>query len=438
MRAAGKGWAGDEALPGVVSGSERQTALSPFRVRSFRFQWPADLSTSWAFEMETLILGWYVLVESGSVLMLTVFGALQYLGTLIAPMMGVAGDRIGTRNLLCLLRASYTMLSACVATLAFTGMLTPELVLVFAGLLGIVRPSDMGIRSSVVAEIVPAHHLVSAMGIARTTSDSARIVGALTGAGMFAALGMAPAYALVTVFYAAGCLFTLGVARAPSAAAMAVEAAAGATRPSPWRDLREGILYVWNTPHLLAGMWLACLVNLVGFPLSLNLLPYVAKSIYLTDQTGLGYLVAGFAGGALLGSTTMSFIGGWIRPGRMMIVFACLWHLMLLIFAQVETASVGVVVLAIAGFTQSFSMVPMSVMLLRTAEPRFRGRVMGVRALAVYTLPIGLLTAGALIERIGYPATATLYAGFGILVTLLIAVYWRNAVWRIDGAANAR
>ena len=42
--------------------------LAPFAVRSFRFQWPADLATSWAFEMEALILSWYVLVETGSVL----------------------------------------------------------------------------------------------------------------------------------------------------------------------------------------------------------------------------------------------------------------------------------------------------------------------------------------------------------------------------------
>ena len=49
--------------------------LAPFRVPSFRFQWPADLLTSWAFEMENLILGWYVLVETGSVVLLTLFGA---------------------------------------------------------------------------------------------------------------------------------------------------------------------------------------------------------------------------------------------------------------------------------------------------------------------------------------------------------------------------
>src|SRR5438128_6370306 len=85
----------------------RSSMLAPFRIRSFRFQWPADLLTSWAFEMEMLVLGWYVLVETGSVLFLTVFGALQYGGTLIAPMIGVASDRIGHRNLLSGMRAFY-------------------------------------------------------------------------------------------------------------------------------------------------------------------------------------------------------------------------------------------------------------------------------------------------------------------------------------------
>jgi hypothetical protein len=67
--------------------------LPILRIRSFRFQWSADLLTSWAFEMETLVLGWYVMVNTGSVLWLTVFGSLQYVGTLAAPMVGVLGAR---------------------------------------------------------------------------------------------------------------------------------------------------------------------------------------------------------------------------------------------------------------------------------------------------------------------------------------------------------
>src|SRR5439155_16042654 len=126
----------------------RRHAFAPFRNRSFRFQWPADLLTSCAFEMETLILGWYVLVETNSVLFLTVFGALLYGGTLIAPILGVASDRVGHRNLLAGMRAIYAVVAATLMAFAFSGVLSPLLVCVMAAVTGIVRPSDMGLRGA--------------------------------------------------------------------------------------------------------------------------------------------------------------------------------------------------------------------------------------------------------------------------------------------------
>src|SRR5437588_13100686 len=85
--------------------------LAPFQVRSFRLRFRADLLTSWGLEMENLVLGWYILVETGSVLLLTLFWALQYLGTLLAPLIGMAGDRVGHRQVLCAMRACYAALA---------------------------------------------------------------------------------------------------------------------------------------------------------------------------------------------------------------------------------------------------------------------------------------------------------------------------------------
>src|SRR5688572_31404303 len=113
-------------------------ALAPFRVRSFRFQWPSDLLTSWAFEMEQLILGWYVLVETGSVLLLTLFASLPYIGTLLSPLFGVMGDRLGHRNVLCGMRAIYTILATTLMIFVFTGMLTAVYVFIIAALMGMV------------------------------------------------------------------------------------------------------------------------------------------------------------------------------------------------------------------------------------------------------------------------------------------------------------
>jgi hypothetical protein len=298
-----------------VSAPSRAPALAPFRVRSFRFQWPADLATSWAFEMELLILGWYVLAESQSVFMLTVFASLLYIGTLLAPISGVIGDRIGNRNLLGAMRGLYTILASILMTLAFLEAVTPAVVLGIATVLGLVRPSDIGVRAALVGETMPGDHLMGAMSIQRTTLDSARIVGALTGAGLVATLGMGPAYVVVVSFYAASCLLTFQVDRAhPARHRAAIPGVA--QRPSPWRDLWEGLAYVWNTPHLFGMMCLAFLVNVTAFPLFNSLMPYVAKEVYGADQTVLGYLVAGGAFGALTGSIALSRYGGDSRRAR--------------------------------------------------------------------------------------------------------------------------
>jgi predicted MFS family arabinose efflux permease len=404
--------------------------LAPFRVRSFRFQYPADMFTSWGSEIETLILGWYILAETGSVLLLTLFGSLQYFGTLVAPVFGMAGDRVGHRAVLCAMRASYAVLALLLMVLAFTATLRPLHVFIIATIAGLVRPSDLAMRSALVADTMPPDRFVSAMGAQRTTSDSARIVGTLAGASLFAALGLGPAYAAITGFYLIGLVLTLGVGGARHTTHLTA-------RNSLWRDLREGLAYLWDTPSSLAALWLAFLINLTAFPMTSGLLPYVARDIYHVDQTGLGYLIASFAFGSLLGSVLISIIGRVVRPARMMIIFAIAWYAMLLVFVHARDPTSGSLTLISAGLAQSLSLVPMSALLLHGAGA-YRGRVMGMRMLAIYGLPIGLLAAGALIDRIGFVPTATLYCLVGIMLTVLIALRWRAALWPLHAQANAR
>jgi MFS family permease len=412
--------------------------LAPFRVRSYRYQWPADLATSWAFEMETLILGWYVLVETGSVLLFTVFASLYHLGTLLAPIFGTMGDRIGTRILLSGMRAFYTLLAATVMTLALTGVLTPVYVLITAGLVGIVRPSDMGMRAALVGDIMPPGQLMGAMSVQRTTMDTARIAGALTGAGVVAALGIGPAYIVVTTLYATSFLLTRKVAGRRHTPNLAPDAVAVVAGRSPWRDLKAGLAYVWNTPLLLGVMCLALLVNLTAFPLYNGLLAYVAKEIYHTDQTGLGYMVACAASGALTGSIVLSRFGSLVRPGRMLVVCAATWYAMLLLLAHTQHLGTGMIVLFFVGLAHSLGQIPMFSVLLRSADERYRGRVMGIRMMMIYGMPMGMLMSAPLIGRIGYTAMATLYCAIGFVFIVVIVLRWREYLWRADAPANRR
>jgi hypothetical protein len=79
----------------------------------------------------------------------------------------------------------------------------------------------------------------------------------------------------------------------------------------------------------------------------------------------------------------------------------------------------------------------LSIILLRTTDERSRGRVMGVRMLAIYTLPMGLLAAGALIPLLGFVALVMLYVSLGLLVLALLAWVWRHELWSRQARANA-
>lgn len=398
--------------------------FQPFKVKSFRFQWPADLMTSWAFEMEILMLGWYVIVETQSVLSLTLFASLQWLGTLLAPYLGALGDRLSRRTLLCSLRLIYLVLSLVLMTLALTQSLEPSHVYLVSLLAGLVRPSDLVMRNGLIGDTISGFKLMSAMGLSRTTMDTARIIGALFGAGLFSLFGLGVAYIMVSLFYAISFLLTLGVSGIKTNPVRLNRK----KQDSIFFNLKQGFIYVWRTPALLAAMWLAFLVNLTVFPVSHGILPYVAKSIYKVDESGLSYLVASYAFGALLGSITMVLIKLKKNPARFMIINIFLMHLLIIFFAYIETKLSGQILLFFSGYIQSLAMISLVVTLLAIASEKFRGLVMGVRMMAVYGLPLGLMFSGYLIEYLGYGRSVVLYGLIGLVLSALVTLKWRKYI----------
>ena len=421
----------------ALSEAARSSALAPFRIRNYRFQWPSDLLTSWAFEVEVLVLGWYIMVETGSVLLLTVLASLNYVGTLIAPVLGMIGDRVGHRGLLATMRFAYTVLAAAIMTLALTGHLAPLYIMIIVAIMGLIRPSDLGVRGALLADIMPSEQLVGAISVSRTTLDSARIAGALSGTGLFAVLGIGPAYVAIVCFYLASAVLMLCVVPPEKPHDAAYYSADDLSASSMLRDLKEGVVYAWSGPGMRAALCVAFLANLTAFPLTNGLMPFVAREIFQTDQAGLGYLTASFAFGSLVGSITLSLIAG-VRVARLLIGATLAWYAMLLVFVEIRTMPVAMLCLMLAGIAQSLSMISAAVILMRTASARFRGRVMGVRMMVIYGLPLGLLAAGSLIDLIGYSATGTLYALSGLAAMAAIALHWRADLWPVHAPANAR
>lgn len=406
-----------------------QGALAPFAVRSFRFQWPADLAASWAFEIEMLILGWYVLVQSQSVLLLVVYGALQFAGALVSPYVGVLGDRLGYKRLYVLMRGAFVLLSLLLLTLAWLDLLNPVLVVCLSVFSGILKPSDIMIRYALIAQTLSARQLVGALGISRMTVDSARFAGAVAGVGIFTMFGLVATYIMIVLMYGLSLALSTGVAGRE-------DLGSERQRTSAIEDLKAGIHYVWSNRALRGCFFLAFWVNLFAYPLALGLLPYVVHNVFQADETLLGFLGASYAFGSLLGSLLISSNRIAVGAGRLMILAAAMWFGAGLVFALNNVVLIGELLLALIGVSQSLCVTPLAAVMLRETEPRYRGRVMGMRILAVLGLPLGLLASGPLIEVLGFALTWLIYSTLGLLGALSMIIIWQTSLWSKRSLAN--
>ena len=387
--------------------------------------------------METLILGWYVLTVTGSVQQLVVFAALAWVGTVFSPFIGAASDRVGVRTLLCLTRGAYALLAAVLAVLALSGALAPWHVFAIAALGGLIRPSDMGLRQVLIGQTIRPEMLIGALGISRTTQDTAKVGAALAGTAGVALIGIGAAYLVVTLMYASAFLLSLGVARSPRSPKHSGDAEKGtvaAAKLGVLADVKAALPYVWHKPELLAAISMAFLINLLAFPFGMGLLPYAAKEVFAVGQAGLGYLAAAFSIGALLGSVVVSAGGLPQHASRVMICAGAAWFVAMLLFGQTRTLELGILFLFVAGFVQSFCVTTLAAVLLRGAPDHMRGRVVGLRMLAVWGLPLGLLIAGPTIARLGFSATTLIYCGLGFALTLAIGYRWRHTLWHRPGS----
>ena len=109
-----------------------------------------------------------------------------------------------------------------------------------------------------------------------------------------------------------------------------------------------------------------------------------------------------------------------------MLTSVVVWHVLMVAFALNTQPGIGVGLLAGIGLLSSFAMVPMSSVLLAVTQAQYRGRIMGLRQLAVVGLPLGLLAAGALVEPFGVGPTLAGIACVGVLFGVVLLAGWKR------------
>jgi predicted MFS family arabinose efflux permease len=272
-----------------------------------------------------------------------------------------------------------------------------------------------------VADIVARPQLSNAVALTRTGRDMTQVAGPVVGGFLLSRVGMSWVYTVVGSLYFVAAFLASRLRpprRTPSG-----------TKASVLGGLLETVQYIRMHQLILALLLVAFLVNLTGFPLIFGLMPVFARNVLGTDPTGLGRLMGAYAIGATLGSITIAALVRMGRPGRVVLAGSLGWHGAILVVSRMRLFMPSIAVLAVAGVAQSFTMVTLAILLLSSTDTAVRGRIMGVRALAVYGLPMGLVISAAMADLISTPTALVVDATVGIALTLAIAVSLRS-LWR--------
>ena len=174
---------------------------------------------------------------------------------------------------------------------------------------------------------------------------------------------------------------------------------------------------------------MASIANLTGFPFSLAVLPVFARDVLHSDSAGLGLLLSAIGIGSLVGSMVLAAAPNLRYIGRWMIGGMAGWHTACIVVSLTGNVGLAFMPLIALGVSQSISLVTIAALLLGRAPAEYRGRVMGLRQLAVYTLAGGSPANGAMVAAWGVPATALLTGGLGVVLIGAL-------VWRVPGLAS--
>jgi len=388
--------------------------------------------------MLTLIaLPLYVLAETGSAAKTGLAGVFATLPVVIGgPLGGVLVDRFGYR------RSSVTADLVSAVTIAAVPLLDRTVGLPFWALLALVFFSGLldtpgqTARSALLSDVAVAAGvpLERAVGTFEATERAARLLGAPLAGLLVAALG--PLTVLVadagTFLISAAVVAQLIPRRLDRSAPLPGERPDNAPAvPSSgyWSQLAEGLRFTVREPLLRALVLLVVVTNLFDAAHATVLLPVYAQR-ELSGAVAFGLLVGAMGGGALVGSLVFGAIGHRL-PRRVTFVaaFALAGGPPYFALAAGLPLPALILVKVLAGFAAGAINPMIGTIKLERIPVGMRARVFGlIQAGCWAAMPVGALTAGVAVERVGLRPTLVLVGAAYLLVTLtpLLGGPWRE------------
>jgi MFS family permease len=360
------------------------------RNRNFRHLWLGSLSAFTGFFTSTIVqsvVAFQLTGQNRAVGFVALGRGLAQL--VLAPVGGALADRVSKRAILVTCQSFTALVFLGLAVLQALGKMQVFYLTIGGFLVGLTFAVLGPTRSAYIVELVDADRRGNAVAMNQIALNSSRVVGpALAGLLLdWHACGPTGAFAVMGVLYIGAIASQITLPPSPPRNMEPGSSILG--------DMLDGVRYVRGDRRLRTIMLLFMATVMFGFPHVTVLPGFVEHRLHLPATT-VSWLFGTSAVGGLLASVLAAPLSDSRHALRAYCASAFVFGLSLMLLWTATTLVSAAVCLVLVGVSSGAFTTLNGAVLMRTAEPRYMGRVMslgmlGFGAFGLMGVPVGML-----------------------------------------------
>jgi MFS family permease len=363
------------------------------------------------YQIVSVAVGWQLYERTGRAWALGLVGLFEAAPVLLFMVAaGHAADRFPRRAVSMIAHSGLAMAAAGLALLAW---LDGPVTLVYAliALVGIGRAFGAPAVNTILPQLLPPVVFANLNAWVASSVQLAAIAGPAAGGLIIAATGSAAAaFVVASMAEATFVLLLLRVPKAPAARTGRTEG-----------GVLAGLRFVSRSPVFLAAITLDLFAVLFGGAVAL--LPIFAKDILHVGPSGLGWLRAAPAAGALTMALVQTRLPPWPRPGWALLVAVAGFGLATIGFGVSRHMALSILCLYVTGVCDNVSVVIRLTLEQMITPDALRGRVSAVKHLFVsMSNEIGAFESGATAALVG-PIVSVVGGGLATIGVVFVVLW---------------
>ena len=391
-----------------------------FRSRNYALYFSGQSISLIGTWMQRTGVSWvvYTMTHSAIMLGITIF-ATQFPSFLLSLYGGIISDRYNRYKIMLITQIAAMIQAVLLAVLILTNRYTVWEILFLSVILGIINAFDMPARQPMVHEIIhDKTDLPNALALNSSMVNLARVLGPALSGIILQKLGAGICFSLNALSFIA-VIGSLLLMKLPPYIQ-------GTTKKKALSELKEGFMYIKNTPSIGMILLMLSFVSLLVLPYN-TLLPIFAKVIFKGDATTFGYINSFIGLGALGGA----FFLASLKPGTdlkiILLTNTFIFGVCLMFFSHITNFPLAMVFASVTGFGMMSQTTIGNTIIQTQSAPHMRGRVMSYFALAFFgMLPLGSLLVGSISQLIGAPDTLLCQGIIAIIIAIVFSGYLRK------------